>query len=219
LSALAKGAAAPLTDLLDGALIRPSFYICHEFVHRFKRGDRNRRRARHDERRIVQLLACELRGERWEPARQYGVAQAFVPEVDFTDPRHENLYAWDDDQAIYVALALSRLIRPHATACDYAVRRIIDTDGRQRLVPHDAEAARVEFRIEDSRAAYDDSSGVVHGAQVDLGVPVVRTRFVSEVDALQLTLRAAIRKAIEDPQFRALFASDAAITVRWPLRP
>jgi hypothetical protein len=256
------------------------------------------------------MLACELRGERWEPARQYGVAQAFVREIDFTDDRCGNPYAWDEDQAIYVALALSRLIRPHATGCDYALRRIIDTDDRERLVSHDAEEARVAFRIDDrsrgwldvgeaeqlrallavydhaampsriKRAmwlcelmvreryledalplivagleallkvgsgrltdqfsqrtaalsaelstgldearcedAYDDRSGVVHGAQVDLSIPVHRTRWVSEVDGLQQTLRAAIRKAIEEPQFRALFASDAAIEARWPLRP
>jgi hypothetical protein len=38
------------------------------------------------------------------------------------------------------------------------------------------------------------------------------------VDHLQQSLRAAIRRAIETPEFRALFASDAMILGRWPSR-
>lgn len=261
-----------------------------------------------DETLAVRLLnASEFRGERWSPHRQFGVAQVFVREVDFSEG---NLYAWDEDQSIYIALALSRLIRPHAIACDYAVRRIIDTDRSERLVPYDAQEARVAFRIEDGsrnwldageardleallaayepsvlpdrvkralwlcelmvreryledalplivagleallkvgrrrltdqfaqrtaalsgelgtglteaacRAAYDDRSAVVHGAIVDLSKPVARTRWVSEVDGLQQTLRGAIRKAIEEPRFRAVFATDQAIEGRFPLLP
>lgn len=228
----------------------------------------------------------------------------------FTDPRHRNLYAWDEDQALYITLALSRLIRPHATACDYTVRRIIDTNGSERLVPYDAGEARVAFQIEDrsrrgwidaeeaeqlrallavynhdavplrvrralwlcelmvrerypedtlpllvtgleallkvgrsrltaqfaqrtaalSRElstgldeaqcvdAYGDRSGIVHGVQIDLSEPTYRSRFVAEVDGLQQTLRAAIRKAIEVSEFRAVFTADETIAARWPLR-
>lgn len=256
------------------------------------------------------MLACEFRGERWSPARQFGVAQAFVREVDSTDPAQRHLYAWDEDQRLYTTLALSRLIRPHATACDYAVRRVVDTAGPERLIPHDAGEDRVAFGIDigsrgwldsdetqqlgrllaaydperlprrvsralwlcelmvrerylkdtlplivagleallkvgrerltaqfgqrtgalagelgipvqedQAVAAYDDRSGIVHGAQIDLSHPTEYDRFVATADALQQTLRAAIRKAIEEPAFRAVFTADDRIAPRWPLRP
>ena len=208
---------------------------------------------------------------------------------------------------LFGTLALSRLVRPHAIACDYVARRLIDNDGSERLVPYDASEARVAYRIEDgshgwldlddaeqlrallaayqpdhlpgrvTRAfrlaesmvrarfledtlplvvtgleallkvgrrhlteqfsqrtpalaeefsialtedqcvdAYDDRSGIVHGAHVDLVHPADFTQMMVAVDGLQQTLRAAIRKAIEAPEFRALFASDAMILGRWP---
>jgi hypothetical protein len=256
------------------------------------------------------MLACEFRGERWTPARQFEVAQALVREVDSTDPRQRHLYAWDEDQRLYTTLALSRLIRPHGAACDYAIRRLVDAAGSERLIPHDAGEARVAFRIdtrsrgwldageaqqlgalvaaydperlprrvkrafwlcelmvreryledtlplivaaleallkvgrerltaqfaqrtaslaaelgilleeEQAVAAYDDRSGIVHGSQIDLSQPTESDRFVATADALQQTLRAAIRKAIEEPGFGAAFAVDDEIAARWPLRP
>lgn len=254
------------------------------------------------------LRACELRGERWEPARQYGVAHAFMRVVP-SDDWQRQLYAWDGEQTLYTALALSRLVRPHASGCEYAVRRLIDSDGSERLVPHDAGEARVAFRIGDrsrnwldhdeaqqlqallaayspdalptrvrralwvcelmvreryledalplvvtgleallkvgrgrlttqfaqrtaglSRefsmevdedgcvAAYDDRSGIVHGAHVDLSESARSDRFVSLVGGLQRVLRAAMRRAIEHPAFAAVFEDDKAIEDRWPIR-
>jgi hypothetical protein len=255
------------------------------------------------------LAACDFRGERWEPARQYGVAYAFVREVP-PDDWQRQLYAWDEDQTLFTALALSRFIRPHATACDHAVRRLIDSAGSERLVPHDAGEARVAFRIDDGSrnwldsseaqklnallaayrpdalptrvrraiwmcelmvreryledalplivtgleallkvgrnrlaaqfaqrtaalaaelsieldergctAAYDDRSGIVHGAHADLSEAAEFDRFVTTVGALQRVLRTALRTAIEDPTFAAVFADDKAVNERWPLRP
>jgi hypothetical protein len=99
--------------------------------------------------------ACELRGERWNPARQFGCIHAFVTDIS-RERWEQKLYAWDDEQALYYALALSRLVRPHATACDYAVRRLIDDDASERLVPYDAGEARVAFRIEDGTTGWLD---------------------------------------------------------------
>lgn len=255
------------------------------------------------------LSACELRGERWEPNRQFGVIQAFVRELDAVHFPQAPLYDWDHDHVLFGTLALSRLVRPHAIACDYVARRLIDDDGSERLVPYDASEARVAYRIEDgsrgwldledskqlrvllaayqpghlpgrvTRAfrlaesmvrarfledtlplvvtglealvkvgrrhltqqfsqrtaalagefsvaltegqcadAYDDRSGIVHGAHLDLTYPAEFTQMMTGVDRLQQTLRAAIRRAIEAPEFRALFASDAMILGRWPSR-
>jgi hypothetical protein len=253
--------------------------------------------------------ACELQGERWEPNRQFGIVQAFVRELDPSLFPNAQLYAWDHDHVLFGVLALSRLVHPHAVACDYVARRLVDDDGSERLVPYDASEARAAYRIDDgspgwlavdnaaqlrglltayqpdhlpgrvTRAfrlaetmvrarfmedrlplvvtglealikvgrrnlteqfaprtaalanefgipvsedqcidAYDDRSGIVHGAHVDLMYPADFTQFLVAVDLLQQTLRAAVRKAIETPQFRAFFASDAMILGRWPSR-
>jgi hypothetical protein len=255
------------------------------------------------------LAACELRGERWEPNRQFGVIQAFVRELDVARFPQAPLYDWDHDHVLFGTLALSRLVRPHAIACDYVARQLVDDDGSERLVPYDASEARVAYRIEDgsrgwldlddaerlrallaayqpdhlpgrvTRAfrlaetmvrarfledtlplvvtgleallklgrrnlteqfaqrtsalagefgiqltedqcadAYDDRSGIVHGAHLDLMYPADFTQFQVAVDRLQQTLRAAIHKAIDAPEFGALFASDAMILGRWPSR-
>jgi hypothetical protein len=98
--------------------------------------------------------------------------------------------------------------------------------GRRRLTDQFSQrtaalSSELSTGLDEARCeeAYDDRSAVVHGARVDLSQRVVRTRWVSEVDALQQTLRGAIRKAIEDPGFRAVFSSDQAIETRWPLHP
>jgi hypothetical protein len=52
---------------------------------------------------------------------------------------------------------------------------------------------------------------------VDLTQVAEHTRFITNVDVLQQTLRGAVRRAIEDPSFAALFASDAMILGQWPL--
>jgi hypothetical protein len=252
------------------------------------------------------LDACELRGERWSAVRQYSVIQAFVREVPQQRWR-EDLYGWDAEGVLYTTLTLSRLIRPHATAFDHTVRRIIDSDGTERLAPNDAAEGRVAFRVDDGSrnwldieeaerlaalleiydleilpqrvrralaiaefavrerylegalplivaglealtkigrqhlsaqfaqrtsalatsvgialdqdrcsAAYDDRSGLVHGGDIDLSVPAAHDDFMSTFDALQRTLRAAVRTAIEQPGFAAIFNSDDLIRERWP---
>ena len=53
------------------------------------------------------MRACELRGERWDPERQFGVAQAFVHIVDpLVAVDRQQLHAWDPDQTLFSALAL-----------------------------------------------------------------------------------------------------------------
>lgn len=235
--------------------------------------------------------------------------QAFVRTVDATDPGHRHLYARDEDDTLLITLGLSRLVRPHTIACDYAVRHIVEENGTERMIPHDAAEARVAYRIDDgsrgwldvveaqqlgallsayqpdqlpdrvaralwfcelmvreryledtlpllvagleallkvgrrqlteqfaqrsaalagelsialaeadARDAYDDRSGIVHGARIDLTQPRERNRFTRNAALLQQTLRGAVRRAIEDPAFRTLFASDATIRDRWPLQ-
>jgi hypothetical protein len=234
--------------------------------------------------------------------------QAYVREVP--QPRwSRDLYGWDAEGVLYTTLTLSRLVRPHAAAFDHTVRRIIDSEGAERLVPNDAGEGRVAFRVDDGSrnwldiqeverlaalletydpeilpqrarramaiaefsvrerflegalplivagiealtkidrqhlsaqfaqrtsalaadvgvdldrdrciAAYDDRSGLVHGGDVDLSAPTAHDDFMTTFDALQRTLRAAVRLAIEQPEFAAIFNSDNLIRERWPTR-
>lgn len=84
-----------------------------------------------------------------------------------------------------------------------------------------ASAAAAELGItlssDQYETIYDDRSALVHGGTVDLSVAGDRSDFARDFVALQTTLRALIRRAIEDVGFGAVFADDAAIAVRWPV--
>src|SRR4051794_17746303 len=58
--------------------------------------------------------ATSLRGEGWEPPRQYGCIHAYVRDVwteDSGDPFPEECFHWDHDHRMYPAIQLSRLVR------------------------------------------------------------------------------------------------------------
>jgi hypothetical protein len=64
---------------------------------------------------------------------------------------------------------------------------------------------------------YDDRSALVHGGRVDLSQPHKRTAFEKGFIALQETVRATVRRAMEDPTFAAVFDQDSSIAARWPV--
>jgi hypothetical protein len=73
---------------------------------------------------------------------------------------------------------------------------------------------------------YDARSTVVHGAESKLVVPAGwdesdddPPRDVARIAKAQDVLRAAIRRAIENEEFRAVFETENAIRQRWPLEP
>lgn len=77
------------------------------------------------------MTACEVAGERFRPARQYGQHYAFVRR---NAPGGN--YAWDSDRRIQTAIALSRLVRSNAHGTDYAARHIVRAhDGDRTIAP------------------------------------------------------------------------------------
>lgn len=85
-----------------------------------------------------------------------------------------------------------------------------------------------ELEIDTSRTywswVYDARSRVVHGSESKLVAPTgwdetdeEPPRDVAKIAKAQDMLRAAIRKAIEDEEFRGALASDEAVRERWPL--
>ena len=74
---------------------------------------------------------------------------------------------------------------------------------------------------------YDHRSRAAHGAQVPLppatptpqaaGGGHIDAAYLAKVALMQDVLRVATRKAVAEPQFAAVLASDAAIRARWPV--
>ena len=85
----------------------------------------------------------------------------------------------------------------------------------QRVAALAAEVG-VQLSIPECEEVYEDRSALVHGVGVDLTQPHERNEFGRRFNALQETLRRAVRRAIEDPSFASIFADDARITGTWP---
>ena len=83
-------------------------------------------------------------------------------------------------------------------------------------VPALAAEVGVQLSVPECEEVYEDRSALVHGVGVDLTLPHERNEFGRRFNALQETLRRAVRRAIEDPNFASIFADDARITGTWP---
>ncbi|MGH2714900.1 MAG: hypothetical protein ACRDM7_13625 [Thermoleophilaceae bacterium] len=64
---------------------------------------------------------------------------------------------------------------------------------------------------------YAARSQGAHGSAIDLLAAPRADANVQKVAKMQTVLHAAVRRAIEDPAFRAVLADDAAIRSRWPV--
>jgi hypothetical protein len=83
-------------------------------------------------------------------------------------------------------------------------------------VPAIAAEVGMELSEAECEEVYNDRSALVHGANVDLSEPHELDEFGRRFNALQETLRRAVRQAIENKDFAAIFESDESITARWP---
>lgn len=68
------------------------------------------------------------------------------------------------------------------------------------------------------RQMYEARSQGAHGSPINLFTASRQDEGVEKVARLLTVLRATIRRAIEDPAFRAAFEDDASVRARWPLR-
>jgi hypothetical protein len=104
--------------------------------------------------------ACALRGEDWDPTRQFGAVHAYTREVwsdeDGDEKLPSNIYAWDGDHRIWPAVHLSRLVRDNGTSTEFAVRRLVRFDGSESLVPFSGFASHVVYRLYPERRGWLD---------------------------------------------------------------
>lgn len=104
--------------------------------------------------------ATSLRGEGWNPQRQYGCIHAYVRNVwteGADSPYPANSLHWDHDGRMYPALQLSRLVRDNASSTEFAARRIIHADGSEMLIPYDGHESRTAYRLHPDRAGWLDA--------------------------------------------------------------
>jgi hypothetical protein len=66
------------------------------------------------------------------------------------------LFRWDADARLYPCLQLSRLVRDNATSTAYAVRRLIQAGGGERLVPFAGFDSHVAYRLYPDRPGWLD---------------------------------------------------------------
>jgi hypothetical protein len=91
--------------------------------------------------------ATSLRGENWNPKRQFYAVHAYVRHVWAQgDEGHPDSH-WDDQRKIWPTVQLSRLIRDNNTSTEYAVRRIILRGGEEELIPFDGYETHVLYRL------------------------------------------------------------------------
>ena len=63
-----------------------------------------------------------------------------------------------------------------------------------------------------SERAEHEGSGIAEGPVDD-----DERRFLAQVALVQDVLRAAVRRCIDNPEFRSIFDADRAIRARWPV--
>lgn len=80
-----------------------------------------------------------------------------------------------------------------------------------------ARALGFSLSYEQAEMLYDRRSAHVHAAMGDVPRLAEHDEFVAGFTALYSTLRAAVRRAIEEPGFAAAFKDDASVEERWPL--
>jgi hypothetical protein len=102
--------------------------------------------------------ATTLRGENWEPTRQFHAVHAYVRDVwmeDAGDPP-DDLHRWDHEGRIWPVVQLSRLVRDNNASTEHAARRLLQADGGEQLVPFDGYGSHVVYRLYPDREGWLD---------------------------------------------------------------
>ena len=93
--------------------------------------------------------ATTLRGENWDPARQFHAVHAYVRDVwsEGAGDVPDKLFHWDHDARIWPTVQLSRLVRDNNASTEHALRRVILADETEQLIPFDGYESHVVYRL------------------------------------------------------------------------
>lgn len=127
--------------------------------------------------------------------------------------------AWGDLAVPFLASGLECLLKTERFG---ATRQFV---GRVPALAAEVGAENVDEDL--AERIYDARSAWIHGAHVELfsgkrdesAGPATREQWevFAEIARVQDVLRAAVRRCIEDDEFRAIFAEDDSIRERWPI--
>ena len=91
------------------------------------------------------VKACTATGPNFDPAPQSPILYTFVRR---NAPRGQSTWHWDVDEAIQLAVALSRRVRDNSHGIEYAVRTVEGWDsGDRQIAPLDIEARAFTYRV------------------------------------------------------------------------
>lgn len=149
---------------------------------------------------LVQKIfkACEPKGYRFNPVRQFNQMYSFVRK----NPPNGDDLNWDNDQRLQLCIVLSRLIHPTSISTEYAARILLTSEGNlKKIVPG-------PIASNSSQAFVIDTS----------------LNCFTEIDAqnLKRVIEAFEKKPLEDPLARAMWYHEYAarsyeIDLRWAL--
>lgn len=174
-------------------------------------------------------LAYRLREERFwltvEEAAQLAALRDAYRAVSGALPDRVSRALWHAERSTH-----TRYLHEAVTQIVTGLEALLKTERheatRQFTVRAPALAAELGFEPTgvDWAAVYAARSDASHGARVELFAPAGHAaggapplEAVAQVAGAQDVLRTAVRKAIEDTDFRASFADDEAVRGRWPL--
>jgi hypothetical protein len=91
------------------------------------------------------VKACTATGPNFDPAPQSPILYTFVRR---NAPRGQSTWHWDVDEAIQLAVALSRRVRDNSHGIEYAVRTVEGWDsGDRQIAPLAIEARAFTYRV------------------------------------------------------------------------
>lgn len=141
----------------------------------------------YDEAELV-LTACSPRGHFFVPVRQFGQMYTFVVDVDQAS-LDEQRWAWDTDQRLSEALAMSRLVLDNGYSFEYAARIFDYSDGEQQIMPASIGSRRLSYRLRpvqrdwltrDETCQLRELLGVYRGVKGDLPERVRHALWLAE---------------------------------------
>ncbi len=97
------------------------------------------------------MNACMPRGHYFVAVRQYGCRYAFVRTLDADVADGPRSFGWDDDNTIFAAMILSRLVRDNGYSLEFAARIVDHADGMQQVIPVYAAEFVASYRLRDDR--------------------------------------------------------------------
>jgi hypothetical protein len=173
------------------------------------------------------MNACTPRGHYFSPIRAVGQRCSLIRDLDLAEYEEHPLW-WDG--VIYDALSLSRLVRDNGYSTEFAARITDYEDGLQTVLYTLAAESKHVYRLRRDREWLDPSEGAElrdllfatgQEAQEATGTqqgPQTAEQWAvfGEIARVQDLLRRAVRRCVEDEEFRAVFADDDAIRSRWP---